>query len=60
MMRRGDPFLAPPPPPSPLPPPPILSEIVLSTSGIFSKICLPEPFKFLATDVLRILLPINQ
>lgn len=46
--------------PPPLPSPPILSESVLSTSGNFSKICLPEPFKFLATDVLRIPLPINQ
>ena len=46
-----------PPPPRPQP---IFSEIVLSTSGIFAKICLPEPFKFLATDVLRIPLRINQ
>ena len=44
----------------PPPPPPIFSEIVLLTSGIFAKICLPEPFKFLATDVLRIPLRINQ
>ena len=42
------------------PPPPIFSEIVLLTSGIFAKICLPEPFKFLATDVLRIPLRIHQ
>ena len=47
-------------PPPPHPSPTILSEIVLSTSEIFSKICLPEPFKFLAIDVLRIPFPINQ